>query len=74
MKDENGDVIPMQYLGVIDTELSEISTQEVLDNALINLWSEDKEGGYFIRHARHPAGDLPPRNEHDAGQVGNFWE
>ncbi len=51
-----GTVIPLQFLGVCDTELSQVSADEQLKSALANM---DKcEGGYAVRHGGEPVSDF----------------
>ncbi|KAI0076309.1 hypothetical protein K474DRAFT_1598157 [Panus rudis PR-1116 ss-1] len=66
-------VIPMQYLGVIDTDLTEVSSHDMLLRGLVNLWREGKEGGYVVQHGRKPVSDFPALNATEGGP-NNFWE
>lgn len=58
---EHGDVIPLQYLGVEDVDVNQLSSNELLLHALTNLGKNDSkaEGGYAVRHGRIPIFDLP---------------
>ena len=47
-QDDEGTVIPLQFLGVSDKDQEGISLDERMKFALANM--EDKEGGYVIRH------------------------
>ena len=55
-----GDVIPLQFLGVEDVDVSQMSSNELLLHVLMNLGNEDEEieGGYAVRHGRDPVFDL----------------
>jgi hypothetical protein len=62
------DVIPLQVTGTIDTDLSSLSANEMMTWGLQNLWKEDNEGGYAVRHGRRPVNDFgQPRPETQAG-------
>jgi hypothetical protein len=57
---DEGDVIPLQFLGVEDVDVSQLSSNKPFLHALTNLKSqEDVEGGYAIRHGNAPVFDLP---------------
>lgn len=47
-----GDVIPLQFLGTEDVDVSRLSSNELLLHALTNLGNDDSErvGGYAVRH------------------------
>lgn len=68
-----GDVIPLNKLGVIDTDLSQLNHKELLRHGLVNLWKHGKEGGYLVQHSSQPASDFPLTRE---GTVvtANYWE
>lgn len=78
------DVIPLQVSGTVDTDLSKLTTNEMMLWGLANLWREGHEGGYCIRHGRQPVNDFgrpqshravnsPPEPEPEADQS-NFFE
>lgn len=48
------DVIPLQYLGACNTDLSSVTTDELMQYALANLDQTDEEGGYAVRHGSKP--------------------
>lgn len=57
---EHGEVIPLQFVGVEDVDLNQLSSNELLLHALANLRSSDsEEGGYAVRHGRVPIFNLP---------------
>ncbi|KAK6992004.1 hypothetical protein R3P38DRAFT_3437864 [Favolaschia claudopus] len=60
------DVIPLQVTGTVDTDLSKLTTNEMMAWGLQNLWKEGKEGGYAIRHGRHPVSDFGRPRANDA--------
>ncbi len=70
------DVIPLQVSGSIDTDLTKVSSHELMLWGLANLWKDGQEGGYAIRHSRQPVRDLPPvRNSvEEPGSAENFFE
>jgi hypothetical protein len=71
---EEADVIPFQVSGSISTDDS-TNADELMTWALANLWKDDQEGGYLIRHSRCPVIDFGksrsgPRPMNDS----NFFE
>lgn len=56
--ESESDVIPLQYLGVMDTDLSNVSPSELMAWGLANLWQEGREGGYVVRHGGRPVRDF----------------
>lgn len=66
-QDDEGTVIPLQFLGVSDEDQEGISLDEHMKFALPNM--EDKEGSYVVRHGLQPlsefgqtrGNDKPPR-------------
>ncbi|KAJ7130993.1 hypothetical protein C8R44DRAFT_839124 [Mycena epipterygia] len=54
----DADVIPLDVTGTIDTDLSKLNANEMMSWGLANLWKEDKEGGYAVRHGRRPVNDF----------------
>jgi hypothetical protein len=56
-----GDVIPLQFLGVEDVDVSQLSSNELFVQALANLKDEEDgvEGGYAVIHGNVPVFDLP---------------
>ena len=57
------DAIPLQSLGAIETDLSKVSTEEILLHGLANVdGSASHEGGYAVRHSRHAVNEFPPQN------------
>ncbi|CUA73486.1 hypothetical protein RSOLAG22IIIB_05336 [Rhizoctonia solani] len=72
------DVVPLQYLGVMDNDLSKVSTNELLSWGLRNTWKtdEDSECGYAVRWGA-PVNTFgqPPRGQAplDPNRP-NYWE
>ncbi|KAL6303863.1 hypothetical protein BKA93DRAFT_852784 [Sparassis latifolia] len=66
---EDPDVVPLRFLGSHDVDLTDISSSQMLEWGLANLWSEGKEGGYAVRHGIHPMNEFPTGREDD-----NLWE
>lgn len=56
MMDDEGLVIPLQFLGVSDAELEGISLDEHMKYTLANM--EDREGGYVVRHGLKPLSEF----------------
>lgn len=52
------DVVPLQYLGVMDTDLSNVTSSQLMMWGLANLWSSGKEGGYAVQHGSRPVADF----------------
>ncbi|KAJ6563748.1 hypothetical protein B0H10DRAFT_2169159 [Mycena sp. CBHHK59/15] len=52
------DVIPLHVTGTIDTDLSTLSSNEMMTWGLENLWKEGKEGAYTVRHGHRPVNDF----------------
>ncbi|TFK88570.1 hypothetical protein K466DRAFT_488611, partial [Polyporus arcularius HHB13444] len=61
--DQGPDVIPLHISGSIDTDMSKMTANEVMLWGLQNLWRDNGEGGYSVRHGRQPVSDFgrPPR-------------
>ncbi|EUC56046.1 ATP-dependent DNA helicase PIF1, putative [Rhizoctonia solani AG-3 Rhs1AP] len=71
------DVIPLQFLGVMDTDLSKVSARELMAWGLSNLWSQNQEGGYAVRYGQPVStfGRPPVGQEVQAIPTNqNFWE
>ncbi|KAJ3731611.1 hypothetical protein DFJ43DRAFT_1039898 [Lentinula guzmanii] len=81
-KDSNEpDVIPLQISGVIDTDTTKLTGNELMEWGLLNLWKEADKGAYAVRHGREPVSDFgqPRAGESDgvdrsAGSGINFFE
>ena len=56
------DVIPLQVSGTIDTDLSKVTASELMAWGLPNLWKQDEEGGYAVRHGRQPVNEMRESN------------
>ena len=68
MQIPGADVVPIHVLGAMDTELSRVSTSELMNYALTNLFDVSKEGGYAVRHSMRPIDDFGE----NARQTGNM--
>lgn len=70
-------VIPLQYLGAMDNDLSQVSMMELMQWGLANLSSASSESRYLVRHGRQPVSDFKPKAR-EAGSEdiheSNFWE
>ena len=70
------DMIPLEVTGVIDSDMSRLSANEIMMWALSNLWQKGQEGGYTVHHGRQPVRDFPDHhigNEADPNRI-NFFE
>ena len=52
------DVIPIHVLGITDTDLTRVSTSELMSYTLANLFDTSQEGGYAIRHSMSAINDF----------------
>jgi hypothetical protein len=52
------DVIPLQALGCCDTDLTNVSTSELMLYALANVEKPFDKGGYAVRHGREPVNEF----------------
>ncbi|KIO04877.1 hypothetical protein M404DRAFT_25958 [Pisolithus tinctorius Marx 270] len=57
-QDDNGDVLPLHVLGVVDVDQTKVSTTELMAQALANLNDETQEGGYVVHHGITPIRDF----------------
>lgn len=63
--------------GAMDTDMANVSANELMMWALSNLWKEGKEGGYAVQHGRQPVNDFGQRRGARSGteeDEGNFFE
>ena len=56
--EEEADVIPLQLSGSVDTDMTTVTSTELMLSGLANLWQEGQEGGYAVRHGRRPVRDF----------------
>lgn len=59
--EEEPDVIPLQLSGSVDTDMTTVTSTELMLSGLANLWQEGQEGGYAVRHGRRPVRDFGRR-------------
>ncbi|KIO11878.1 hypothetical protein M404DRAFT_98925, partial [Pisolithus tinctorius Marx 270] len=52
------DVVPLHALGITDSDLSRVSSSELMSYALANLMDVSQEGGYVVRHGLKAIGDF----------------
>ncbi|QRV90748.1 Helitron helicase-like domain at N-terminus [Ceratobasidium sp. AG-Ba] len=53
------DAIPLQFLGASDTDLSKVTSEQLMLHALANVnGANSNEGGYAVRHSRNPVCDF----------------
>lgn len=72
---ETPKIIPLQHLGIVDTDLSEVSATDTVVEGLINLWEQGKEGGYAVQHGWRAESDFRPRpGDADFNTDRNYWE
>jgi hypothetical protein len=55
------EVFPIQISGAIDTDLTSVSSSELLRNGLSNLSLDTREPPYAVRHGMRPVSDFPVR-------------
>ena len=53
------DVILLQISGGSDTDLQNLTANDLMKWGLANLWEEGREGGYAVRHGQEPVRDFP---------------
>ncbi|KAG1790365.1 uncharacterized protein HD556DRAFT_1446298 [Suillus plorans] len=53
---EGGNVIPLKFLGITDTELNKLLLNDLMKYALMNM--DANEGGYAVCHSRDPVSDF----------------
>ena len=51
-------VIPIHVLGITDTDLTRVSTSELMSYVLVNLFDTSQGGGYAIRHSMSTINDF----------------
>ncbi|THH14182.1 hypothetical protein EW146_g6117 [Bondarzewia mesenterica] len=69
-------VIPLQYLGVHDTDLAGTRSSDLILWGLSNLSGGSQEGPYAVRHGQYPVRDFDggwPEGSIDADDI-NIWE
>lgn len=72
-------MIPLQVTGGVDVDLSDLTSEELLSQALQNTWEDGQEGGYLIRPGSRPMCDFgrsrpdPQGTVHNANN-GNLFE
>jgi hypothetical protein len=68
-------VIPLQTSGVLDTDLTNITANELMAWGMDNLTGDgDTEGSYAVRHGTHPVTDFAPLREMDNERSENVFE
>ncbi|THG97984.1 hypothetical protein EW026_g4134 [Hermanssonia centrifuga] len=67
--DAEPDVIPFQVSGSIDTDLTNLTGNDLMMWGLANLWNKGEEGGYAVRHGSQAVRDLPPLREDAASSL-----
>ncbi|KAJ8516236.1 hypothetical protein ONZ45_g6447 [Pleurotus djamor] len=72
-EEEAPDVIPLQISGVIDTDLTKVSANDLMMWGLSNLWREGKEGGYAVRYGKKPVNDFGRSLDGQPNKL-NFFE
>ncbi|PSR82815.1 hypothetical protein PHLCEN_2v5969, partial [Hermanssonia centrifuga] len=63
---DDPDVIPFEVSDLVDTNLTKMTSAELMMWGLLNLWNKGREGGYSVRHGRQPVRNLLPRRQPDA--------
>ena len=72
----NADVIPLEKVGVMDTDMSHLSSNEMMMWAMANLGRQDQEGAYVVQHGNQPVCDFPEQHGRDVIDIEwpNFFE
>jgi len=75
VEEHDANVIPLNFVGMLDTDSTEVSSTDLASQALCNLSAPEDEQ-YAVRHAQFPACDFPPHlNDHDEmASECNIWE
>ena len=60
--------------GAADTDLTNVSANELMMWGLSNLWKEGKEGAYAVQHGRQPVSDFGRMRTGSDGSDENFFE
>ena len=60
--------------GAADTDLTNVSANELMMCVLSNLWKEGREGGYAVQHGRQPVSDFGRMTGGKDENEGNFFE
>ena len=55
----NPDVVPLEKIGVMDTDMLRLSSNEMMMWAMANLWGQGREGAYGVQHGDWPICDFP---------------
>lgn len=67
------DVVPLQATGVIDVDLTGLSTDELMTWGLENMKEDHPEGAYAVRHGQKPVNDFNIKQSSSQG-VDNLFE
>ncbi len=72
-------VIPLQISGTIDTDMTNVSANELMLWGLANLWKEGNKGAYAICHGQTPVNTFGHQRDGDAAtgpgdSSSNFFE
>ena len=79
-KDDEPDVIPLNFTGSADTDMTTLSLKDLMAWGTMNTWNDGEEGVYAIRHGQRPVRDFGQirgsREEasRDAMNGSNFFE
>jgi len=55
---EGAKVVPLHISGAVDTDMTNMSSSEVMVWGVNNLWKEGKEGAYAVRHGQNFTSDF----------------
>lgn len=60
----------------MDTDIADVSSQEMQLRGLINMWERGEEGAYLVQHSQKPAPDFPSHQKFSTNLVvkDNYWE
>ena len=55
----NLNVVPLEKVGVMDTDMLQLSSNEMMMWAMAKLWGQGQEGTYAVWHSNQPVHDFP---------------
>jgi hypothetical protein len=69
------DVIPLTMNGMMDMDMTKVTATETTVRVLTNLWNQNREGPYAIRHSYTAVSDFPDQTGSRSGAVAsNIFE
>ncbi|KIK79550.1 hypothetical protein PAXRUDRAFT_36425 [Paxillus rubicundulus Ve08.2h10] len=71
---EAPDVIPLQFLGITNTELNKLPLDDITKYAVTNMGDKSKEGGYAVCHSHLPVSEFGSGRQGDPNPMINPLE